>query len=54
MRLQNCHPFDIFTVVAAANLNVKADKEIRPLLTQETIEIDGHLNEADWTTDTGH
>ena len=39
----------ILTLVAALNLNVEANKEIRPLLTHETIEIDRHLNEEDWT-----
>ncbi|MDE0424512.1 MAG: DUF5916 domain-containing protein [Candidatus Poribacteria bacterium] len=39
----------VLVVVAAINLNARASKEIRPLLTQETIEIDGHLNEEAWT-----
>ena len=39
----------IFAAIAAANLNVEASKEIKPLLTQETIEIDGHLNEEAWS-----
>ncbi len=37
-----------FVVIAAIHLNAEASKEIRPLLTQETIELDGHLNEEDW------
>ena len=28
----------IFVMIAAANLNAKASKEIKPLLTQDTIE----------------
>ncbi len=39
----------VFVVIAAINLNARASKEIRPLLTHETIELDGHLNEAAWT-----
>ena len=39
----------IFAAIAAASLNVEANKEIRPLFTQETIEIDGHLNEEAWS-----
>ena len=35
-------------MIVATNLNAKASKEIKPLLTQDTIEIDGHLNEEDW------
>ena len=35
-------------VIAAINLNAEASKEIKPLFTQETIEIDGHLNEEPW------
>ena len=38
----------VFVVIAVINLNTEASKEIRPLLTQETIEIDGHLNEDAW------
>ena len=38
----------IFAVIAAMNPNVEAIKEIKPLFTQETIEIDGHLNEEPW------
>ena len=38
----------VFVVIAVINLNAEASKEIRPLLTQETIEIDGHLNEEVW------
>ena len=38
----------VFVVIAAINLNARASKEIRPLLTQETIELDGHLNEEAW------
>ena len=38
----------VFVVIAVINLNAEASKEIRPLLTQETIEIDGHLNEEAW------
>ena len=38
----------IFAVIAAMNLNAEAIKEIKPLFTQETIEIDGHLNEEPW------
>ena len=38
----------VFAAITAINLNARASKEIRPLLTQETIEIDGHLNEEDW------
>ena len=40
--------FLILAVIAAMNLNAEANKEIKPLLTQDTIEIDGHLNEEDW------
>ena len=36
----------VFVAIAVINLNAEASKEIRPLLTQETIEIDGHLTEA--------
>ena len=39
----------IFAAVAAATLNVEANKEIKPLLTREAIEIDGHLNEEAWS-----
>ncbi len=39
----------IFAAIAVMNLNAEASKEIRPLLTQETIELDGHLNEEAWT-----
>ena len=39
----------IFAAIAAASLRVEASKEIRALLTQEAIEIDGHLNEEVWT-----
>ena len=38
----------LFVMIVAANLNVEASKEIRPVFTQDTIEIDGHLNEEDW------
>ncbi len=38
----------VFLAIAVINLNAEASKEIRPLLTQETIEIDGHLNEEAW------
>lgn len=38
----------VFLVIAVINLNTEASKEIIPLLTQETIEIDGHLNEEAW------
>ena len=38
----------IFAVIAAMNLNAEASKEIKPLLTREAIEIDGHLNEEPW------
>ncbi len=38
----------VFVVIAVINLNAEASKEIRPLLTQETIEIDGHLTEESW------
>ena len=41
--------FLIFAATAVINLNAEASKEIRPLLTQETIELDGHLNEEAWT-----
>ena len=44
----------IFAVIAAANLNTEANKEIKPLFTQEAIEIDGHLNEEAWVSDTSH
>ena len=39
----------IFAAIAAATLNVEANKEIKPLLTRETIEIDGHLTEEAWS-----
>ena len=39
----------IFAAIAATDLNAEVSKEIRPFFTQEAIEIDGHLNEADWT-----
>ena len=39
----------IFAAIAAATLNVEANKEIKPLLTREAIEIDGHLNEEAWS-----
>ena len=35
-------------LIAATSINVEASKEIKPLFTQDTIEIDGHLNEEDW------
>ena len=38
----------IFAAIAAIHLNAEASKEIKPLLTQEAIEIDGHLNEEVW------
>ena len=38
----------VFAVIAAIPLNAEANKEIRPLFTQEAIEIDGHLNEEAW------
>ena len=38
----------IYAAVAAIQLNVDTSKAIRPLFTQEAIEIDGHLNELDW------
>ena len=38
----------VFAVIAAIHLNASASKEIKALLTQETIEIDGYLNEEDW------
>ena len=38
----------VFVAIAVINLNAEASKEIRPLLTQETIEIDGHLTEEAW------
>ena len=38
----------VFMAIAVINLNAEASKEIRPLLTQETIEIDGYLTEAAW------
>ena len=38
----------VFVAIAVINLNAEASKEIRPLLTQETIEIDGYLTEAAW------
>ena len=41
--------FVIFAAIAAATLNVEANKEIKPLLTHEAIEIDGHLNEEAWS-----
>lgn len=40
----------IFAATAVISLNVEANKEIKALLTQETIEIDGHLNEEAWKT----
>ena len=40
--------FVVFAWIAAIHINVEASKEIRPLFTQDTIEIDGHLNEKDW------
>ena len=39
----------ILAAIAAASLNVEAKKEIKPLFAQETIEIDGHLNEEAWS-----
>ena len=39
----------IFGVIAAVTLNVEANKEIKPLLTHEAIEIDGHLTEEAWS-----
>ena len=39
----------ILVVIAASTLNAKASKEIKALFTQETIEIDGYLNEEVWT-----
>ncbi|MYA69447.1 carbohydrate binding family 9 domain-containing protein [Candidatus Poribacteria bacterium] len=39
----------IFAAIAAATLNVEANKEIKPLLTREAIEIDGHLSEEAWS-----
>ena len=44
----------ILTVIAAMNLNAEASKEIKPLLTREAIEIDGHLNEEPLDRDTSH
>ena len=41
--------FLIFAAIAAAPLNVEANKEIKPLLTREAIEIDGHLTEEAWS-----
>ena len=38
----------VFVVIVAIDLNAEASKEIRPFLTQEAIEIDGHLNEEAW------
>ena len=40
----------IFATIAAMDLNAEVGKEIRPLFTQEAIEIDGHLNEEDWAS----
>ncbi len=37
----------ILTLITAS-LDLEASKEIRPQFTQDTIEIDGHLNEEDW------
>lgn len=39
----------IFVAIAITPLNVEASKEIKPLFAQETIEIDGHLNEEAWS-----
>ena len=39
----------ILMVTATTNLNTYASKEIKALLTREAIEIDGSLNEEDWS-----
>ena len=39
----------ILMVTATTNLNTYASKEIKALLTREEIEIDGSLNEEDWS-----
>ena len=39
----------IFAVTITMNLGAEANKEIKPLLTREAIEIDGHLNEEAWS-----
>ena len=44
----------ILTLIAAASLDLEASKEIRPQFTQDTIEIDGHLNEVGLGAGTSH
>ena len=39
----------ILVGIATINFNTYASKEIKALLTQEAIEIDGYLNEEDWS-----